>query len=142
LEHLPYLQALTAIANSYALLKPGGVFRVIVPDLKKRAEKYIALSDKGSSMAAIEFMRSTLLGQEHRPRGLRGVLFAAFGGSEHRWMWDEASLSAALHDAGFTGIRRCTYGDSGDPLFAEVEDAGRFIDGDIIELALECKRPS
>jgi hypothetical protein len=37
-------------------------------------------------------------------------------------------------------IRRCTFGDSGDPLFDEVEDRTRFIEGDIIELAIECRR--
>jgi hypothetical protein len=141
LEHLSYEDALIAINNSYALLVPGGVFRVIVPDLKLRAEKYIAKSDQSHPLAAIDFMRSTMLGQEHRRRGLRGLLHSVFGGSDHRWMWDEASLSAALHEAGFAGIRRCVYGDSGDPLFAEVEDLSRFIDNDIVELAIECRRP-
>jgi hypothetical protein len=141
LEHLSYEDALTAIKNSYALLKPGGVFRVIVPDLKMRAERYILKSNQNSPLAAVEFLRSTMLGQEHRPRGPGEMLISLFGGSDHRWMWDEASLSEALHREGFSGIRRCTYGDSGDPLFAEVEDVSRFVDDGIVELAIECRRP-
>lgn len=141
LEHLSYEDALAAIRNSYALLKPGGLFRVVVPDLKMRAEKYVLAANQKSPTAAAQFLRSTMLGLEHRPRGLLGLLTSAFGVSDHLWMWDEASLSAALRDAGFSEIRRCSYGDSGDPLFSDVEDHTRFVDGDIVELAIECRRP-
>ena len=39
IEHLSYNDALRAIGNCFDLLKPGGVFRIIVPDLKARAER-------------------------------------------------------------------------------------------------------
>jgi predicted SAM-dependent methyltransferase len=140
IEHLCYQDAQLALKRSHELLKPGGLFRLIVPDLKARAEKYISAADRNSPVAAIDFMRSTMLGRECRPRGLRAAIAETFGGSHHLWMWDEASLSAALLEQGFVNIRRCSFGDSEDPLFAEVEDRTRFIDGDFIEVAIECRR--
>src|ERR1700730_6663876 len=140
IEHLCYQDALLALKRSHELLKPGALFRLIVPDLKTRAQKYISAADRNSAAAAIDFMRSTMLGRARHPRGLRSVLVETFGGSHHLWMWDEASLSAVLHEQGFVNIRRCAFGDSEDPLFAEVEDPTRFIDGDIVELAIECRR--
>ena len=41
-------------------------------------------------------------------------------------MWDEVSLAGALQEHGFTRIRRCAFGDCYDPMFAAVEDSGRF----------------
>ena len=140
IEHLCYQDAQLALKRSHELLKPGGLFRLIVPDLKARAQKYISAADRNSPVAAIDFMRSTMLGREYRPRGLRAAIVETFGGSHHLWMWDEASLSAALLEQGFVNIRRCSFGDSEDPLFAEVEDRTRFIDGDFIEVAIECRR--
>jgi predicted SAM-dependent methyltransferase len=140
IEHLGYQDAQLALKRSHELLKPGGLFRLVVPDLKARAQKYISAADRNSPVAAIDFMRSTMLGREKRPRGLRAVIAETFGGSHHLWMWDEASLSAALLEQGFVNIRRCSFGDSEDPRFAEVEDRTRFIDGDFIEVAIECRR--
>jgi hypothetical protein len=58
-------------------------------------------------------------------------------------MWDEKSMTAALHDAGFVDIRRCQFGDASDPDFALVEEHDRFVDPtlNIPELALEARRP-
>ena len=70
-----------------------------------------------------------------------GAMSALFGGSEHLWMWDEASMRRDLEDAGFGSIRRCEFGDSKDADFARVESRDRFIDGEIVELAMECRKP-
>ena len=142
LEHLSYEDALKAIRNSFALLAPGGVFRLIVPDLKGRAERYVAKAARGDSAAAAEFLDATMLGERIRPRGFTAVLQRAFGGGAHLWMWDEPAMSAALASVGFVEIRRCQFNDSSDPAFAQVEESGRFVDGGIVELALECRKPS
>jgi hypothetical protein len=56
-------------------------------------------------------------------------------------MWDEKSMSYELDTAGFTKIRRCSFGDSTDPMFSLVESRDRFFDNGIVEVAFECKRP-
>jgi hypothetical protein len=59
-------------------------------------------------------------------------------------MWDINSMSAALQSIGFVSIRPCEFGDSGDSMFALVEEPSRFKDQDlnIVECALEAFRPS
>ena len=141
LEHLPYEGAIKALANSFRILRSGGIFRLVVPDLHARAVQYVHAKEAGDASAGDSFMTGTCLGQRHIPQGLKERLSLIFGGSRHLWMWDELSMHDALAGAGFVSIRRCQFGDSGDPAFAEVENQGRFIDGDIVECAMECRKP-
>ncbi len=146
LEHLSLADFRIALRNTFRLLRPSGVFRCIVPDLGERARRYASALDAGDPDGSFLFMRGSHLGHETRPRGLEGSLRAIFGNSEHLWMWDEASIKRELHEAGFTSIRRCDFGDATDPMFAAVESAHRFIDEDftppIREVAMEAFRPA
>ncbi|MEX2449250.1 MAG: methyltransferase domain-containing protein [Rhodospirillales bacterium] len=126
LEHLSFEDGLAALRQSFRLLKPGGVFRIVVPDLESRARYYVARRDAGDAQANAAFLDGTLLGFRRRARGLSGVLRAMFGSSAHLWMWDAAALEAALKEAGFTAIRRCAFRDSGDPMFDAAEEESRF----------------
>jgi hypothetical protein len=143
LEHLSLQDFGVALHHTLAMLRPGGVFRLIVPDLAGRAKRYVTSLDAGADDANIAFMRSSHLGMETRPRGLLGVLRHHFGNSAHLWMWDERSLVRTLREAGFVDIRRCAFNDSEDPVFREVEDPDRFVDRTlgIEELAVECRSP-
>jgi hypothetical protein len=133
LEHLTFCDAERALANTYAYLKQGGTFRLVVPDLERLARDYLA---DASATAAHRFMESACLGLEDRPRGLAGLLKHWLGNATHLWMYDEKALTEMLSRHGFTSIRRCSFGDASDPRFHEVEEADRF-DGC---LALECRK--
>jgi hypothetical protein len=54
-------------------------------------------------------------------------------------MWDYKSIKAELEDAGFVQVRRAFFGDSGDPMFKEVEVESRWADDC---LGVECKKGS
>jgi hypothetical protein len=43
-------------------------------------------------------------------------------------MWDFESMRVELQRAGFRDIRSAMFADSGDPMFAAVEDEGRWKD--------------
>lgn len=141
LEHLILEDFAVALRHTFEMLQPGGLFRLIVPDLAARARRYVASLDAGTIDANGVFMRSSCLGLETRRRGIVSALRGHLGNSTHLWMWDEPSLVCALKQAGFVDIRRCAFNDSEDPAFREVED--RFVDRtwDIEELALECRSP-
>lgn len=141
LEHLGRKDAERALANTFRMLKPGGVFRMIVPDLHWRAVRYVRDRERGEVAAADDFIGRTGLGENERPRGTFGMLRYALGNSGHRWLYDAELMSALLAEAGFVNIRRCTFGDSGDPMFDRVEDKGRFFDAGEAELALEGRKP-
>lgn len=126
LEHLSLQDFRTALAKTYEMLKPGGIFRCVVPDLEIAARLYLEKVQQGSPEASIQFMQTTLLGVKQRKRGLRGLLYGAFGNSEHLWMWDALSLSEELRKVGFSSVREAKYADSADPMFRLVESEGRF----------------
>jgi hypothetical protein len=143
LEHLSLEDFAAALRHTFQMLAPGGVFRLVVPDLAARARRYVAALDAGAEDASAAFMRCTRLGLERRPRGLLGALRGHLGNAAHLWMWDEPSLARALREAGFGAIRRCAFSDGEDPMFREVEDEDRFVDRatGMAELAMECRRP-
>jgi SAM-dependent methyltransferase len=131
LEHLALGDFRAAIKNVYKYLRAGGLFRLVVPDLEVLARKYI---DSDDNEAAEEFMRATSLGVEATPRGMNGRLRSLIGNSRHLWMWDFKALDRELRAVGFKEVRRCTFGDSDDPMFELVEEADRFVDA----VAAEC----
>ncbi len=126
LEHLSLQDFYTALRNTYSILRPGGIFRCVLPDLEFSIRQYLADKEKGDAAASIHFMQSTLLGVEERPRTLKDKLIDLLGNSNHLWMWDKDSLAEALRNAGFSSVRSCSYGDSADKNFLLVEDASRF----------------
>ncbi len=134
LEHLALSDLRTALKNTYKVLKPGGVFRCVVPDLEFYARKYLSSLEQGDPGASMIFMgEDSLLGIESRPRGIKGLVNSFFGNSHHLWMWDYPSLSAEITAAGFKKVRRCQFNDNPDEKFKLVEDIGRFSNSLAIE---------
>jgi predicted SAM-dependent methyltransferase len=87
LEHLPVGRAEHLCREVLRVLKPGGVFRICVPDLEIACQEYAS----GRKQAAL-----ILLFGSTAP-----TYYAA-----HKWMYDAASLTALLQDAGFVNIER------------------------------------
>ena len=127
LEHMTKEKCLKVLNNTYFILKRGGVFRLIVPNLKARAEKYLKEYDKGNVQASDFFLRVSRFGVEKNSRWFSSLV-KYFGHSEHIWMWDRLSIIEALNKVGFQKTRDCTFGDCQDPMFKLVEDEGRFFD--------------
>jgi SAM-dependent methyltransferase len=133
LEHLSLEDLRKALAETYRVLRPGGTFRGVLPDLDYYARTYLA---DPSSRAALSFMERTLLGKRRRSKGLSGFVTEWFGNSHHLWMWDYKGLADELAAAGFRGIRRPSFGDNPDPAFGSVKDEERWVDC----LGFECRR--
>ena len=134
LEHLSLEDCRRTLRNVFSYLQPGGLFRLVVPDLEFLCRTY--LEDPGPN-AAPTFMVEAHLGAKSLHRGLGGLARNAFGRSQHLWMWDYKAMNAELEAAGFTAIRRAEFGDSPDPYFLTVEDIGRWRNC----LGIECRRP-
>lgn len=126
LEHLSYHDCRKALHNTYRLLKPGGYFRCLVPDLESAAKDYIAHLHEQDQTANMKFMEATLLGMLERPRGVKRLIQIVYGNKEHLYMWDHLSLSGELRRAGFQDIRACAFNDCKDRMFERVEEATRF----------------
>lgn len=132
LEHLSLSDFRKAIRNTYGIIKPGGVFCCIVPDLESYARDYVSALDArmknpGRDSPSVLFLKKTLLGVEVRPRGVKSLLTSVLGNSHHFWMWDAHSLAAELAAHGFTDIVRIHFNDCAtDEMLSKVADPGRF----------------
>ena len=133
LEHLALDEFRAAIRNVWQYLKPGGTFRLVVPDLEFMVNRYISTED---ASAAMKLMEETILGQKDGKRGLRAAAQLLFGRSKHMWMWDYKAMAHELQQAGFVNTRRAYFNDSADPRFKEVEAQDRWEN----QLGVECNR--
>ena len=132
LEHLALEDLRRALKETWRILEPGGIFRLVLPDLESCVESY---RQSNESDAASRFMRETGLGKEVRAKGFGGFLRDWLGNSQHLWMWDEKALMHELDNAGFTHCRRAAFGD-GDPVFESVEAEDRWTGC----LGMECRK--
>jgi hypothetical protein len=133
LEHLALSDLDAALKNVFKYLAPDGTFRLVLPDLKRLAQDYVANDDP---RASFKFMEDSYLGMKTRPRGFTGFVRSWLGNSAHLWMWDERSLGLKLQEHGFREIRRAAFGDAEDHKFNEVEAAERFENC----LAMQCRK--
>lgn len=135
LEHLALEDMQSALRETHRFLKPGGVFRLVLPDLHPLCLEYVERS--GEPGAAHAFMKASYLGNAGRRSGLRTRLIETLGNSRHQWMWDEPAMRGELTSAGFTEIRRASLGDSNDEAFAAVEEENRWTG----HLGMHCIKP-
>jgi ubiquinone/menaquinone biosynthesis C-methylase UbiE len=136
LEHLSLEDCRIALRKTWQMLKPGGVFRAVLPDIKIICQEYLSASGK-SPEAAHSFIRNTRMGVETTPRGLQRIRLM-FSRDAHLWMWDYPSMAAELEAAGFIQVRRAQFGDSTHNDFAAVESQDRW-DG---ALGFEARKPN
>lgn len=141
LEHLSRHDVESALTNTCKLLRSGGIFRLVVPDIEWRAVRYLRDRVESIGPAADTFIDSCNIGVKHMPKGFLGRLRATYGHTGHRWMYDCHSMSTLLIQAGFVDVRRCTMGDSGDAMFDAVEAKDRFFEMGEPELALQARKP-
>jgi len=120
--------------NTKNILRPGGTFRFVLPDLEYYIKEYV---DNQSDSAALEFLKNTGLGIENRVRGIKGQIISWLGNSRHLWLWDYKSLELELKTAGFIEVDRTAYHDFSDPMFEKVEEKDRWENC----LGIECRKP-
>jgi len=95
LEHLDPAEATLFLKEARRVLRPGGIIRLAVPDLRQQAQEYLASGDANA------FLAGTYLA-EPRPRTIGQRLRILFVGTRHhQWMYDGASLRGLLQANGF-----------------------------------------
>ena len=95
LEHLDRDEADKFLKDAFRVLRPGGIIRIAVPDIKKQVEQYNESGD------ADVFIESTHL-CVRRPRSLgQRLRLLLVGTRHHQWMYDGNSLSRLLQKLGF-----------------------------------------
>jgi predicted SAM-dependent methyltransferase len=126
LEHMSREEMIIALNNIFIMLKPGGVFRVVVPSLESRIKKYHENND------ADLFMDSLHMGEKFKNNFIDKIR-SIFGNSKHKWMYDDVTLHKHLKNAGFRNIRKCFFLDSKKECFSNVEQYSRFLEPGLLE---------
>ena len=99
LEHLDRATGQQFLAEAYRVLKPGGVVRIAVPDLRMLVDRYNSDGD------ADRLVEASLLATEQPKTVIAKLRYLVLGSRHHAWMYDARSLIAALERAGFESAR-------------------------------------
>lgn len=126
LEHLTREQGVFLLQESHRVLRPGGVVRIVVPDLASVISEY----DDGAIRADrfVEVL-GVLYGTEKR--GLKKLL-APFYEFPHKCMYDTPTLITVMRGVGFLAEERRPF-ESSIPGIEQIELADRTVNAAIVE---------
>lgn len=115
LEHIERRAAIRFLRDCWRVLKPGGILRIVIPDLEILVHAYSASMEEGDAHEAAiaelfdQMVRSESTGAKEQNRWvgrierfIRGN--AATTGENHRWMYDQHSLGSILLQLGFEEV--------------------------------------
>lgn len=118
-EHLTLSVAKHATAEIYRVLRPGGVLRLVVPNLRDAVENYVNSRDPE---AALELNKKLFYRPIEECRSWVYSLYLALNDfHHHRFMYDPQQLTTLLKDGGFGSAEQKTFLESSINEISDVE---------------------
>jgi SAM-dependent methyltransferase len=147
LEHLYRTEAEAMLSECFRLLRPGGVCRIVVPDLRAMIQEYLdelSLDCEGNHTNGMKHADRLNVRMGFYPPAppsgpLLYRLYKRFQSADHKWLYDERSLAEYFAKAGFTDVGRMPYQQSRIADIAEIEQTAHQPYG---ELAVEGVKPT
>jgi hypothetical protein len=109
IEHIPLAAGRAMLEQAHRAMQPGGVIRLLTPDIKKHVELYLSGAAAVDSDVAQAY-RALGMVVEH-PIDLIRIPIGSFGHHEG-YVYDFEILEAELKRAGFHSVIRCEMGES------------------------------
>jgi predicted SAM-dependent methyltransferase len=145
-EHLTVKSANLFLSEAYRCLKPGGVIRIVVPDLYQICKRYIEEYESSCEpkvdttkfiMWAINMHREGQYGSI----GLLKKIILEWQGypHQHKFMYDKNSLSTKFKEYNFSQLTLSSYGESN--FIAEINDVEGTKES-YLSVYLEAKKPN
>ena len=129
MEHLHRDDAINFIEECYRVLRPKGILRLVMPDLRKNIEDYLKSND------ADKFIENLLI-QPPKTKNISDLtkLYLSGGFREHQWMYDGKSLIKLLSFCGFDNVivlppGKTNLNDEKDLNLYEREDESVYVEG-------------
>jgi SAM-dependent methyltransferase len=146
LEHLYQTDAQRLLLECKRVLRPGGLIRMVVPDLHAMVVDYLGKKN-GNSTSAEKALAADQLNERlgYRapapPGGNYAFKFYAIWKDfhSHKWMYDSGSLIRSLSIVGFQQAIEKQFLESDIPGIKEVEKEGRILNG--AGVCIEAKKP-
>ncbi|MCC6245931.1 MAG: methyltransferase domain-containing protein [Gemmatimonadaceae bacterium] len=107
IEHVSPLAAIQWLAEIRRILRPGGLARIVTPDLAKYVDGYNGGAFFATHREYLE--RAGLHGMPDRRAFMMNQVFYLWG---HKWIYDASELAYAATQAGFAAnnIAQCEFG--------------------------------
>jgi predicted SAM-dependent methyltransferase len=109
LEHIAFKAALVVLGEFHRVMQPGAYARIIVPDFEVYVDQYIRFRNTG--LASMPYAGDDPIGGIYTPMLSINRIFRGHG---HQFIYDFATLSGMLSQAGFIDIGRRRFGESRD----------------------------
>jgi predicted SAM-dependent methyltransferase len=134
LEHLYLEEAKALLKECYRVLEPGGVLRVIVPDLRPLIDEYLNEKFKPSEdyLFRADRLNQKLLLRNQRPFSgnfIYKIYTIMTDFHSHKWVYDADSLSGYVKLAGFENVTAMQANQSRIEGIEQVEDPARILNG-------------
>lgn len=147
LEHLYQADAQRLLTECKRVLKPGGVIRLIVPDLHSMVVKYVEQKNQNGDSGEERVCAADCLNEKlgyRTPTPPNGNFLLRFYSTwkdfhSHKWMYDAESLAHYLSLTGFENVAAKKFRDSDIPGIEEVEEEDRVLNG--AGVCVEAKKP-
>ncbi|QIR40337.1 methyltransferase domain-containing protein [Tolypothrix sp. PCC 7910] len=127
LEHLSKTEGQNFLRECYRVLKPHGVIRIIVPDLKAIINKYLQ-----GQIAADQLLDALYVGYESPEDNILKKKLAPFIRFPHKCMYDTPTLLKVMSEIGFEVTSKQAFESEINDL-SQIEDYSRTIEAVIVE---------
>lgn len=127
LEHLSKTQGLHFLSECYRILKPNGIVRIVVPDLRSYVDKYIQ-----GEIPADKLLDELYVGYVSPDESPLKQKLAPFIRFPHKCMYDTPALVRIMSEIGFQAVSKEGF-DSEIVNIEGIEIADRTIDAVIVE---------
>jgi len=106
-EHLEYRYGIRLMRDCYRALRPGGVFRIVLPDYRKTFDAY--LRGDGHYFELINILRTEPKIEPGTETLIDNINYGVYQHGEHKWCYDEEKLVRVLQWIGYSSVVPSSY---------------------------------
>jgi predicted SAM-dependent methyltransferase len=112
-EHLEYKHGMRLLRDCYRALRPGGLFRISLPDFKGSFEAYLRADEKHFDLINIHDALPDI--EPGTETIVDHINFGVYQHGEHKCIYDEEKIIAVLKNIGYSSVEQTPFRNDIDP---------------------------